>query len=163
MNDELKAVTSLDRYIECPLFGCVQYSNKRAKRRKVGHCVSLTTPKIVKQEALRVRSIVIALILIGLVGCSTISTQYQMLDGSPADGPFQGQKIDSKIYSGTVYDFMAQVAPSGSGGNIGGLILLFDLPLSLVADTIIFPYTLSYELMREKENETKSERRQDDS
>ena len=85
-----------------------------------------------------------------LGGCGTLITQYEMKDGEPADGPIGG-KIDSKIYSGTVFDAKAQLTPPGSGGNIGGLIFLIDLPLSIVIDTLILPYTAYYELTKESE------------
>jgi len=52
--------------------------------------------------------------------------------------------IESRVYSGTKFDFLAN-APSNGGGNILGLFFLIDIPLSLVADTIMLPYTLTYE------------------
>ena len=89
-------------------------------------------------------------ILLFLTGCGTMITQYEMKDGTPMKGPFEGQEIKSKLYSGTVFDVQAQITPPGSGGNIGGLIFLIDLPLSLVADSVIFPYTLYYELAKQE-------------
>ena len=75
-------------------------------------------------------------------GCATVITQKEIEDKGYADGPFTGQKIESRIYSGFNFCIKAQLAPIGSGGNIGGLIFLVDLPLSLMADTVILPYSL---------------------
>jgi len=74
-----------------------------------------------------------------------------MRDGQHAKAPFdtgEQRSIKSKVYSGNVFAVKAQVAPAGSGGNIGGLIFLIDLPLSIVADTLILPYTGYYELSK---------------
>jgi len=91
--------------------------------------------------------------LLFLTGCGTVITQHEMKDGTPMEGPFKGQEINSKVYSGTVFDVLAQITPPGSGGNIGGLIFLIDLPLSLAADTVVLPYTLYYEVSKsEPEN-----------
>ena len=87
--------------------------------------------------------VILVLFALSCCGCATTITQYQMKDGEYAQGPFDtgNQKsIKSKIYSGTVFAVKAQAAPPGSGGNIGGLIFLIDLPLSFVADTILLPY-----------------------
>ena len=86
----------------------------------------------------------IAMILL-CTSCSTIITQYEISKHGEIENPVSEGKIKSKIYSGTVFNIKAQATPEGGGGNIGGLFCLIDLPLSLVADTIILPYTVTYE------------------
>jgi len=57
-----------------------------------------------------------------------------------------------KVYSGTQNDFKG--IPCLASDEFGwGLIAFFDLPLSIVADTIILPYTIPYD----KANYTKRE------
>ncbi|MBN50779.1 MAG: hypothetical protein CMN85_14695 [Spongiibacteraceae bacterium] len=46
-----------------------------------------------------------------------------------------------RIYSGTILDFYVVGKDLPRGGQIGAF-LFWDIPLSLVADTVILPYTL---------------------
>lgn len=78
--------------------------------------------------------------------CSTIITQHQISKHGKIENPLSEGYIKSKVYSGTVFNIKAQVTPEGGDGNIGGLFCLIDMPLSLVADTIILPYTVTHEI-----------------
>ncbi len=67
-----------------------------------------------------------------LTSCGTISTIYMLKENKACDPQY--------IYSGTILDLNFPVA------DIFGLFLLLDLPLSLVADTIILPYTIPMQM-----------------
>lgn len=67
-----------------------------------------------------------------LVGCATVGTQTTDLNctSSCSDIP--------QIYSGTAYDFCCMT----KCGSVGSSFSTLDLPLSLIADTIILPVTI---------------------
>ncbi len=91
------------------------------------------------------------LIVLLLSGCGTILTNIDLNKPKAERDPVVRQ-IDSRVYSGTRFDFLANAPDPGSGGNIIGLFFLIDIPLSLIADTLILPYTLTNEPY-EQENE----------
>ena len=74
-----------------------------------------------------------------LAGCASIGTQFfnEELD---LTSECLSYPIPS-MYSGTVFDFSCFYHPSYSGTNNIEAACLLDLPLSLVTDTIMLPYT----------------------
>jgi uncharacterized protein YceK len=80
-------------------------------------------------------SIIIVLIIASMLQCSGCATLYtQISDHNDANDAY-GFTVP-RAYSGTVLDCHALGAE-----NIG-FFALVDLPLSLVLDTILFPYTI---------------------
>ncbi|KZX82963.1 hypothetical protein A3715_18470 [Oleiphilus sp. HI0009] len=79
-----------------------------------------------------------------LSGCGTILTNIEM-DKPREERDSIVRQIDSRVYSGTKFDVLANSPEQGSGGNVIGLFFLIDIPLSLVVDTLILPYTLTNE------------------
>jgi uncharacterized protein YceK len=68
-------------------------------------------------------------------GCGSIAVQVTPAEETGYDGP--------AIYSGTIYDVRG-VSRSGSAEDESsiGVLLILDVPFSLVMDTILLPLTL---------------------
>lgn len=98
-------------------------------------------------------ALLIAIVL--LYGCATVATQTSLMDKRyiKESSPPRNAETHSNIYSGVVTDFnllknTALSDTNDGGGGYGqglvfvGVYVLIDLPLSLVADTILLPYTI---------------------
>ena len=72
-------------------------------------------------------------------GCATIVTTYSPDEVATEACQSKNCAFLPRIYSGTVMDFCGATA---SGSGQGGGLMLWDLPLSFVADTLILPYTV---------------------
>ena len=77
-------------------------------------------------------------LLLGLAlapGCASIALQVAPVTETGYDGP--------AIYSGTIFDVLAVVGgvSAGNEGSIAAL-LIFDLPFSLVMDTLFLPLSI---------------------
>jgi uncharacterized protein YceK len=89
------------------------------------------------------RPILVAIILL-LHGCSTIATVGA--GGSGAPNRFQcdvGYRIP-RVYSGVANDarFIGIGHKTGGSAEGGVGIAILDLPFSLIADTLVLPYTI---------------------
>jgi len=87
-------------------------------------------------------SITFQCMLIG--GCSTIATQLSPTQ-QVAKEVFGDEEIPL-IYGGVRMDakMVKDISKGGSGqaGGIGAMYVLIDFPLSLVADTLLLPYSI---------------------
>jgi uncharacterized protein YceK len=63
-----------------------------------------------------------------------------------------GSTPPSGVYRGTVFDAACMAAPFSGDSQTAGLLPMgiIDLPFSLVADTIIFPFDLADRINRRK-------------
>lgn len=83
--------------------------------------------------------------LLFLSGCSTLVTHVgYTVDELTTDEP---ELVHSRVYSGTKFNWSFQ--DTSSGGNVFGLILLPDLVLSALADTLLLPLTWPHDALRE--------------
>jgi uncharacterized protein YceK len=88
----------------------------------------------------------LAALLATLPGCATTMSQMAYANGSSADDMFPPRDV---VYGGTrchvgILGMAATSKPPSSGPSIvpAMLFVLIDMPLSLVADTVLLPVTL---------------------
>jgi uncharacterized protein YceK len=75
------------------------------------------------------------------LGCGTLITRYVSPNWTPPAPSL------ARIYSGTMFDFRCFLRPEmHATQGIGGFCLA-DVPFSIVADTVILPFTI-YEQIR---------------
>ena len=104
--------------------------------------------------------VLIAIVCVFITGCGTVLSQhiYHKHGKREYENREQYERVtcgigQPSVYSGVAFDLRALLAPFICDGGEGGLtylayypilapILVVDLPLSLTADTIIFPYTI---------------------
>ncbi len=93
------------------------------------------------RSTILVRCATLALLATLLPGCATV---YTLVEDEHYDCPvYSGVREDASLIG---IDSSSVFAVGAAGGNPGALVLLsvlafFDLPLSLVADTVVLPYT----------------------
>lgn len=75
-------------------------------------------------------------VLISCTGCSTIITRLTGPGWQPPDPPLP------RIYSGTIFDFRCFLRPEMHDTQGLGGFCLIDVPFSLIADTVILPFTI---------------------
>ncbi len=80
------------------------------------------------------KGIVVLATALALTGCGTLVTQTRNFNKGMCDTPDVWPI--PRVYSGTVLDIWAVA----QGGEMGGY-LFWDIPFSLIADTVILPYT----------------------
>ncbi len=88
-----------------------------------------------KRIKYRIRVLAICTLIL-CAGCGTIVTRLAGPDWKPPDHPLP------RIYSGTLFDIRCLLQPGMyNTQGLGGLCLV-DVPFSLIADTVILPFTI---------------------
>ncbi len=77
-----------------------------------------------------------ACLLLACMGCSTIITRLTGPDWRPPDPPLP------RIYSGTLFNFQCLFKPAMRDTQGLGVLCLVDVPFSLVADTVMLPFSI---------------------
>ena len=92
-------------------------------------------------KEMKIINIAIMALALGSTGCGTMLT----LTCNPEEvGPEYKHCMLPHIYSGTFYDITCQWGPPLDEGPADTVkaILFYDIPFSLVADTVVLPYTV---------------------